>query len=190
MIHRRSLEAEGTPRGRDSKGRIGQSKAKFVFEEGLREGEDRVRALRQTSRRFRSGAGASPDGHVPAPAEERLVEVRTCWPGDNSARTCADVQVLLCSTRLIDAPHTPVSIIRPEKWTRSIELGGNPLRQIGFGSQVFASPFPPRFPLSYTVGVAEVADVHAIRAVTGGSDILPDADSARPKRTFVSNVGV
>ena len=114
MIHRRSLEAgrKGTPRGRDSKGRA----ATFVFEEGLREGEDRVRALRHSSRRIRSGAGASPDGRVPALAEVRLVEVRTRWPGDNSARggTCADVQVLLFSiTRLIDAPHTPVSIARP-----------------------------------------------------------------------------
>ena len=155
-----------------------------MFEEGLRNGEDRVRALRHSSRRFLSVAGASLDGRVPAPAEVRPVEVRTRWPGDNSARggTCAGVQVLLFSiTRLIDARHTPVSIARLEKWTRSIELGGNPLRQIGFGSQVFVSPLPPRLPLSYTVGVAEVAEVHAIRAVRGGPDILPDADSAGPK---------
>ena len=149
MIHRRSLEAgrKGTPRGRDSKGRVGQSRGEVRVRRRTPEGEDRVRALRHSSRRFRSGAGASPDGRVPALAEVRLVEVRTRWPGDNCARggTCANVQVLLFSIpRLIDAPHTPVSIARPEKWTRSHRVGWkpsstDPIRQSGLRVSVPAT---------------------------------------------------
>ena len=73
--HRRSLEAGERERQEveTAKAELARAEAKFVFEEGLRNGEDRVRALRHSSRRFRSGAGASPDGRVPALAEVRLV---------------------------------------------------------------------------------------------------------------------